>query len=323
MSVARRRGLRAVAGAAGIALLAPLGGCASWVATQSNLLRRAAPAGLPVQAEVTAVPFFPQTRWHCGPAALATVLGHAGLPQSPDALARDVFLPAREGTLQVEMLTGARRHGAFAVELPARIEALLQELAAGHPVVVLQNLGLSIAPVWHYAVLVGYDLARSEVILRSGEVEREVLGLSTFELTWARGGYWAFVSLPPGRLPATADEAALLAAAIAFERSAPPVSSARVYTSLLQRWPDNLNAAVGLGNARHAVGDLRGAELAFEAAAMRHDSAAAWNNLAQTRLELGDRAGARQAARRAVARADAAEPRWAAAARQTLQATLD
>jgi hypothetical protein len=315
--------LRAVAGAAGIALLAPLGGCASWVATQSHSLRRAPPAGLPAQAELSAVPFFPQTRWHCGPAALATVLGDAGLPQPPDVLARDVFLPAREGTLQIEMLAGARRHGAFAVELPGRIEALLQELAAGHPVVVLQNLGLPIAPLWHYAVLVGYDLTRSEVILRSGEVEREVLGLSTFELTWARSGYWAFVALPPGALPVTADEAALLAAAIAFERAAPPASAARVYASVLQRWPDNLNAAIGVGNTRHAAGDLRGAAQAFEAAALRHDSAAAWNNLAQTRLALGDRAAARQAAQRAVERAETTEPQWLATARQTLQATLD
>jgi tetratricopeptide (TPR) repeat protein len=251
------------------------------------------------------------------------VLGDAGLPQSPDALARDVFLPAREGTLQVEMLAGARRHGAFAVELPGRIESLLQELAAGHPVVVLQNLGLSIAPLWHYAVLVGYDLARSELFLRSGEVEREVLGLSTFELTWARSAYWAFVALPPGALPITADEAAVMAAAIAFERSAPPASAVRVYASALQRWPDNLNAAIGLGNARHAAGDLRGAAQAFEAAASRHDSAAAWINLAQTRLALGEQVLAREAARRAVARAETVEPQWLAAARQTLQATQD
>jgi Peptidase_C39 like family len=312
-----------VAAAAGAALLAPLGGCASSVATQSRSLRRAPPAGLPAQAELSAVPFFAQTRWHCGPAALAMVLGHAGLAQSPDALARDVFLPAREGALQVEMLAGARRHGAFAVELPGRLEALLQELAAGHPVVVLQNLSLAIAPRWHYAVLVGHDLTRSEVILRSGEVEREVLGLSTFELTWARSGYWAFVALPPGHLPVTADEAALLAAAIAFERSAPPASATRVYAALLQRWPDSLNAAIGLGNTRHAAGDLRAAAHAFEAAATRHDSAAAWNNLAQTRLGLGDRAAAWQAALRAVERAEAAEPQWLATARQTLQATLE
>ncbi|HEY6134247.1 MAG TPA: PA2778 family cysteine peptidase [Rubrivivax sp.] len=269
------------------------------------------------------MPFHPQTRWHCGPAALATVLGHAGLPQTPDTLARDVFLPAREGTLQVEMLAGARRHGAFAVELPPRVEAVLQEVAAGRPVVVLQNLGLGIAPRWHYAVLVGYDLARSETILRSGEAEREVLGLSTFELTWARSGYWAFVALPPGQLPVTADNAALVAAAIAFERSAPPASAAKVYASLLQRWPGHLNATIGLGNTRHAAGDVRGAAQAFEAAALRHDSAAAWNNLAQALLALGDRAGARLAAQRAVLRADSSEPQWAVVARETLRSTSE
>jgi len=319
----RRHALRATAAAAAGTLLAPLGGCASWLADQAAALQRAPPSTLPLRAELGAVPFFAQTRWHCGPAALATVLGHAGLPQTPDTLARDVFLPAREGTLQVEMLAGARRHGAFAVELPPRVEALLQEVAAGHPVVVLQNLGLGAVPRWHYAVLVGYDLARGETILRSGETEREVLGLSTFELTWARGGSWAFVALFPGRLPVTAGETALLSAAIAFERSAPPAAAARVYAAALQRFPDNLNAAIGLGNSRHAAGDPQGAVRAFEAAASRHDSAAAWNNLAQVRLELGDRAGARQAAQRAMARAEAEEPQWLAATRQTLRSVSD
>ena len=61
---------------------------------------------------------------------------------------------------------------------------------------------------------------------------------------------------------------------------------------------------------------------AFEAAARRHNSAAAWNNLASTRDSLGDRAGARAAAARAVERARAAEPQWLARALQT-QLELD
>ena len=87
-------------------------------------------------------------------------------------------------------------------ESTRRLAALLRAVAAGHPVVVRQTLSLAIAPRWHYAVVVGYDLAARELVLRSGTTERELLSLSTFEHTWERSGHWAFVALAPGELPA-------------------------------------------------------------------------------------------------------------------------
>lgn len=298
-----------------------LAGCAAFgTPPQTAALLATPPAELPTRVERSEVPFFPQTRYHCGPAALATALADVRLPADPERLADAVFLPAREGSLQLEMLGGARRQGAVATRLPAELAALLREVAAGHAVVVLQNLGLSFAPRWHYAVVVGYDLARRELLLRSGTTEREVMPLRTFEFTWARGGRWAIAVLPPGQLPATALEADSLDAAMGFERVGTPTQSARAYEAVLARWPANLLAGIGLGNSLVAAGDASGARAAFEAVAQRHDSAVAWNNLARLRLEAGDRSGARAAAQRAVQRADAAEPAWAAAAHATLAA---
>jgi len=304
-----------LAAAAGV-----LGGCAAWLPPpQTRALLALAPAGLPERVERDAVPFFPQTPYHCGPAALATVLTDGGLPTQPEALADAVFLPAREGSLQTEMLAGARRQGAVAYPLPGTLEVLLGEVAAGHPVVVLQNLGLEILPRWHYAVLVGYDLARGEIVLRSGTTRRETMPIATFEYTWARGGHWAFVALPPGQLPAVVDEASAVSAVIGFERAAPAASAARAYEALLGRWPDNLLAGLGLGNTKLAAGELALAAAAFTRVAQRHDSAVAWNNLAQTQLRRGLHTQAMEAARRAVARAEAAEPQWAEATRTTLR----
>lgn len=297
-------------------------GCASWVPPQTAALRASPPPGLPPHRELDAVPFFPQTPYHCGPAALATVLVHAGFAASPDALADQVFLPAREGALQVEMLAGARRAGALAVRLPGQLGALLQEVAAGQPVVVLQNLGLGFAPRWHYAVLVGYALDARELLLRSGTVRREVLGFTPFEHTWARGGHWAFAVLPPGRLPSTALEADAAEAALGFERAnASPAARAAVYDSLLARWPSNLVASIGQGNARAARGDWAGAAASFQRAAEHHDSAAAWHNLGFARWQLGQREAARDAAQRALVRAQASEPQWRDAAQALIERT--
>lgn len=291
-----------------------LAGCAA----QTEALRRAPPPDLSAHVELAATPFFAQTDHHCGPAALATVLAAADRPASPAVLAEQVFLPARTGTLQLEMIAGARRHGAVATRLPGTLEAVLRELQAGQPVVVLLNLGLGWYPLWHYAVAIGYDLEAGDMLLRSGTNERAVLPMSTFEHTWKRAGSWAFVALPPQRWPATAEEAAVVEAAVGFERAATPSQAVVAYRSALQRWGGSLSLQMGLGNALHASGDKAGAAQAFEAATQRHPAnAPAWMNLASTRAELGQREPALAAAREAVKVADAA---WGDRARALLEA---
>lgn len=265
-----------------------LSGCAS--------LQPIAGDGLPPRAELADTPFFPDDSNFCGPAALATSLSAIGLPAQPGELAGEIFLPGRQGTLQVEMLAGARRHGAVATLIPGTLAALVREVAGGNPVVVLLNLGLSWAPSWHYAVAVGYDLEAGHILLRSGPMKRQEMSLRTFENTWNRSQHWAFVALPPGRLPLTASEAEATRALVAFERNAPPASAAKAYGSARERWPDNSTLAMGQGNALYAAGDLAAAESIFGEIARTHQLAAAYNNQARVLLELGKKDQARQAA---------------------------
>ncbi len=291
-------------------LALPLGAAGCSVPPQTAALRGVAPGSLPRRVELESVPFFPQTRDHCGPAALATVLSHQGLPADPQQLGDAIFLPGRRGTLQLELLGGARRAGAVPTRLPGELAALLKETAEGHPVLLLQNRGLAVAPVWHYAVLVGYDLDAEEMILRSGTERRERMSLRTFELTWARADHWAVVVLLPGRLPVTATEAEALQAAIGFERAAPAAQAAAAYRAVRLRWPDNLVAALGLGNTLAAAGAVDEATAQYRDAAARHDSAMAWINLAELERKRGRLAEARQAASAALQRAQRHEPRW-------------
>ena len=176
-------------------------GCASAPQT-SRLLTATGGAKPPV--ELTKVPFFPQTAYQCGPAALATVLTSAGAAVTPDALVPQVYIPERQGSLQFELLAASRRHGFIPYVLEPRLDDVLNEVATGTPVLVLQNLGLSWYPKWHYAVVVGFDLSAGQIILRSGREARHIVSLRVFERTWKRGGFWAMVSLPPDRLPHTA-----------------------------------------------------------------------------------------------------------------------
>jgi len=284
---------------AGVLFLATalLAGCAAPQVT--NLLERR-PADLPGAAEIVATPFFAQEDYQCGPASLATVLVYAGRAATPESLVPQVYLPGRKGSLQAEMLAGARRHGLVAYPLAPRLEALLEEIAAGTPVLVLQNLALEWVPLWHYAVAIGYDLDERTLILRSGVTRRELMRLDTFERTWARSGYWAMLALPPGRLPASAAEHSYIAAVAALER-VDPAAARRGYEAALERWPQSLAAELGRGNASYALHDLAAAAAAYRRATERYPASAdAWNNLAQALIEQGSRDEALAAARRAV-----------------------
>src|SRR6185369_14472581 len=162
-----------------------------------------------------------------------------------------------------EMLGATRRAGLVAYTTPPRLEALLRELAAGTPVVALLNLGVSWWPTWHYAVVVGYDLERRKFILRSGQKERDEWSFRLFEYSWHDGGDWALLALPPGRIPATAQETDFPPAVAALERAGKTREARIAYQSLLERWPDSLVGLVGLGNVDYALGDLAAAENAL------------------------------------------------------------
>jgi tetratricopeptide (TPR) repeat protein len=283
--------------AAGIFLLA-LGGCAT---PQLQALVEHGATGIPPRAELDTVPFFAQDDHQCGPAALAMVLGTGGKSVTPETLRPEMYLPDREGTLQVEMLAAARRNGFVAVELNPRLPDVLAEIAAGNPVIILHNLGLSWYPVWHYSVAVGYDLESQRIVLRSGREPRLEMSLRTFEYTWKRSGYWAMLASPPRRVPASLSAPEYLGGVAKLEQIGQRDAARAAYGAALERWPDNLVAFMGLGNTSYAAGDLKAAEMAFRRATLAHpEAAAAHNNLAQTLAELGRYDEAAMEARTAV-----------------------
>jgi len=284
------------------ALVGGLSGCAS--PPQLQQLEKSWPAALPARADVKSVPFFAQEDHECGPASLAMLLQASRVQATPEQLLPQVYLPGRKGSLQQEMLIAARRNGLPAYLLAPGLPDLLAEVAAGHPVLVFQNLSLPIYPVWHYAVVIGYDRDRGNLTLHSGRTERMEMSLATFERTWARGGHWAMVALPLNELPATAQPQQFGAAVVALERlDAKAARSA--YATALQRWPTEPVLLLGAGNAAYALRDLPGAAQAYRQAVIaRPDLADAWNNLAQVLMEsggAGQQAEALQAAEKAVA----------------------
>ncbi len=212
------------------------------------------PADTPPRVDLAATPFFPQDEYQCGPAALATLLGASDVHVTPADLVDAVYIPARKGSLQTEMLAAARQRHRIAYVIEPRFDALVRLLAEGRPVLVLLNLGIDAWPIWHYAVVVGYERDAGRVLLRSGTTRRARLSLRRFLGAWGRAHQWGFIALRPGDVPRTARAPGYAAAVADFERI-DGAAALRAYVAGIARWPDASLLRFGAANMLLAQGD--------------------------------------------------------------------
>lgn len=297
-----------------IALALALGGCSTGGTYQKWQPHLQAQQAV---AELKAVPFYPQETYQCGPAALATVISAAGVAIEPHELTAQLFIKGRKGSLQIEMLAATRRQGLVPYPNSGGLAHLLQQLRNGVPVVVLQNLAFSWAPTWHYAVVVGYDAARDEFLLRSGEERLRRTHSREFARTWDYSGQWMMTVHQPGDVPAGADALAYVRAANGLERVDQLQAALRSYRAASERWPESGVAWMALGNGHYQAGQFEHAEDAYRRAQQLNprDPAAA-HNLAWALIRQGKAKQALAPAQAAVRLSD--QPRYHSA----LQALL-
>ncbi len=238
--------------------------------------------------ELTTTPFFPQSRYQCGPAALATLLNTTGLDIDPDQLVKDVYLPQRKGSLQVEMTAAVRRYGRVPYQPGQDIESIIQQLKNDMPVLVLLNLGLKVLPAYHYAVVIGYDPAADVMIMRSGMDYRLLMARQQFHSAWLKSGSWALTVLQPGELPPAIDLERYLRSVIALESAGQWQSAKLSYRAVLNQWPANVVARFGLANSLRGLGKLEQAVDQYRnVLKLDEEHKPARNNLADTLLRLG------------------------------------
>ncbi len=261
-------------------------GCAT-TAHQTEALLASPPQDLPYRTEIPDVPFVNQSAGHCGPATLTMVMNWNGKMISVDDLAPQVYTPGMKGSLQVDMLSASRRQGMMAVQIQG-LPALLKEISAGHPVIVFENLALTWAPQYHYAVVYGYDLNRQIAIMHSGPEKGKEWDLRKFERSWMLGDYWGLVVLAPGQLSAAGSELAHATAAAGLEQAQKIPEAEKSYLAMLQRWPTSLAALIGMGNITYTQKNYKkSVEYLRQATANHPSSAAAWNNLAVAEKAAG------------------------------------
>lgn len=257
---------------------------------------------LPKVVEHTQTPFYPQKRYQCGPASLATALDVINHHQPLAHVVKRVYLPGRKGSLKYDLLSATRRYGVVAYKLEPKLADLLTELANGRVVIIFQNLGVKLIPRWHYAVAIGYNLRNKTIILRSGKHKRRVTRLKLFERTWKRSNYWAIVVTPANQIPNTATALRWISALSLFEKHNPQSQKVMAaYNTALIRWPNN--ALLHLATANFAFNQKHYGKAKYHyriAVRLNPVNGDAWNNLANLMLKQHQFSKAKKYSRRAI-----------------------
>ncbi len=261
---------------------------------------KAPPADLPRAAKVAGVPFIEQATKQCGPATLAMATAWAGYPIPVAELTKEVYTPGAGGSFQSDMASAARRNGLLALPLHG-LPSLMSEIAAGHPVVIFENLAFTWYPMYHYALVYGYDLGEQSIIMHSGPVKEKHWDLRKFERSWMLEDYWGLIVLPPGVLAASADDLAHATAASALEQVGRLAEAKKIFESILVKWPTSLPALIGLANQAYANDESEMAVRYLETATKAHPAAsAAWHNLAIAQESLHRNREAQASAKKAI-----------------------
>lgn len=177
-----------------VSVLALLYGCQN--TPQSDALTQSKLVGLPAYHKIDSVPFYPQQDFYCGPTTLAEVFNFHGENLTPSNIAPSTFTPKQQGTFQVEMKVASREHGFLPYSEQATLQQIISLVSDDIPIIVFQNVALRILPQWHYAVVIGYDVSKRELILHTGVTAEHSMSFELFERTWARGDYWMLAPLP-------------------------------------------------------------------------------------------------------------------------------
>jgi len=268
---------------AGIFLCALL--VAACVAPQSKQLQFERPKDLPSQAFINNVPFYPQKQFHCGPSTLAMAMNFYGKNFTPNELAKDVFTPGRKGSFQSEMKAAVRKRGMIAYELTPELVYLLAEVSVGHPVIILQNKSIKYYPIWHYALVIGYDLNKKLIYLHTGANKNYAVSMSVFEFTWQRSKRWAMAVLPTDTLPNDRNLINALQAAVDLEEVGQIEAANETYQTVTRRWPESLVAVMGAANTHLALGNAEHATRFYlRARELSPQRADIYNNLAYSLL---------------------------------------
>jgi predicted double-glycine peptidase len=141
------------------------------------------------------VPFYPQERYHCGPASLAGILNFWGVPVSPEEIAAEIYSRSAGGTFTLDMILYPGKRGLKSTQYEGSFEDVKKKIDAGYPLIVMIDEGFWIYKKNHFMIVLGYR--ENGVVVNSGKYQNKFMLLSDFLKSWKRTRYWTLLITPP------------------------------------------------------------------------------------------------------------------------------
>jgi hypothetical protein len=142
------------------------------------------------------VPFYPQEKFMCGPAALTSLLNYYSFGYDLDEVTSAVFEEKINGTLLMDMLIYAKLKGFNAQVYNSGPYDLKARLKKKNPMILFLNLGTKKKPVGHYIVAIGFDDETATVIAHSSLIQAQIFPYRSIMADWKKTGYSALLITP-------------------------------------------------------------------------------------------------------------------------------
>ncbi len=239
--------------------------------------------------QIPDVPVYTQEKNQCGAASLATLLNFEGKAVVQNALYAELFVPNKKGTYQQELVALARQYDLLPYARTSHFTELLTEINHNKPTLVLLNLGLENIPVWHYAVVTGFNARKQQLTLHSGKAKATVMSLKRFEKAWRLADYWAISLHPLNHLPTYAKPDIIMRELANFEILGKSELALTGYKNVLKHWPDQAAAYFAIGNSFYSKGRFVEAIDYYQKAQTLSDNPAPiLHNLSLAYRQIGD-----------------------------------
>ena len=137
------------------------------------------------------VPFYPQEKYQCGPASLASVLNYQGINVSPEEIASAIYSKTAKGALDIDLISYVLETGLSAEVHKGSMEEIMRSINEGYPLIVLVDYGFWVYQQNHFMVIVGYN--DDGVIVNSDNERLKFITSGDFLKAWGRTKLWTLL----------------------------------------------------------------------------------------------------------------------------------
>lgn len=143
---------------------------------------------------IDGVPFFPQSRYQCGPASLAAVLNFYGDLIRPETISNEIYRQDIRGTVSLDLVLFARQHGFDARWFQGELRSIKTAIDKGKPIIVMVDKGIGFIRAYHFMVVIGYG--EEVIIVNSGKSMAKQILWKTFSTEWKKTQNWMMLVTP-------------------------------------------------------------------------------------------------------------------------------